>query len=135
MWLIWLQSSHFNPESLYELSYKIDERILLIVGIALEFGHLFEFGILYLMLILMILSFGGLTRQKEWFCFIIASVYGVIDEIHQIYVPYRSFSLLDLLKNMIGILAIWYFVHKSYFIKKSSLFGRKLKHFTSFLNQ
>jgi polysaccharide biosynthesis protein VpsQ len=135
MWLIWLQSSHFNPESIYELTYKVDERIFLLIGIALEFGHLFEFGILYFLLILMILSYGGLTIRKELMCFVIAVSYGLIDEIHQISVPYRSFSILDLLKNSIGTLAIWYIVHRSYFIKRKSQLGRKLKYFTVYINQ
>jgi polysaccharide biosynthesis protein VpsQ len=135
MWLIWLQSSHFNPDSFYELTYKINERILLMIGMALEFGHLFEFGILYFLLILMILSYSGLTKPKEWLCFFVAASYGLIDEIHQIVVPYRSFSLLDLLKNLIGIMAVWYIVHRSYFVRRNSIFGRKLKQFSIFLNQ
>jgi polysaccharide biosynthesis protein VpsQ len=135
MWLIWLQSSHFNPESIYELTYKIDERILLMIGMALELGHLFEFGILYFFLILMILSYGGLTNRKENLCIFFAASYGLLDEIHQIYVPYRSFSLLDLLKNILGILFIHYVIHKSYFNNRKSFFGRKLKYFSSFINQ
>jgi polysaccharide biosynthesis protein VpsQ len=134
MWLIWLQSSHFNPESIYELTYRIDERILLMVGMALEIGHLFEFGILYFLLIIMILSNGNLNRQKEFFCFIIATIYGLVDEIHQIFVPYRSFSLLDLLKNIIGIIVIWYTIHRSYFVKRNSTLGSKLKQFTTFIS-
>jgi polysaccharide biosynthesis protein VpsQ len=134
MWLIWLQSSHFNPESLYEFSYRIDERILLMIGMILEFGHLFEFGILYFLLIIMILSNGNLNRQKEFFCFIIAAIYGLIDEIHQIYVPYRSFSLLDLLKNIIGVIVIWYLIYRSYFVKRNSTFRIKLKQFKTFIN-
>ncbi|OOE14577.1 hypothetical protein UN64_05135 [Fictibacillus arsenicus] len=131
MWLIWLQSSHFNPESIYELTYTVDERILLMIGMALELGHLFEFGILYFLLILMILSYGSLTISKEWLCFFIAVSYGLIDEIHQIVVPYRSFSLLDLLKNLIGIIVVWYIIHRSYFVKRNS----KLKQLSTFLNQ
>jgi polysaccharide biosynthesis protein VpsQ len=134
MWLIWLQSSHFNPESIYELTYKIDERILLMIGMTLELGHLFEFGILYFLLILMILSYGGLTNRKKWMCIFFAASYGLLDEIHQIYVPYRSFSLLDLLKNTLGILVIYYVIHKSYFINRNSSFGRKLKHLSSLIN-
>jgi polysaccharide biosynthesis protein VpsQ len=135
MWLIWLQSSHFNPESIYELTYKIDERILLIIGLALELGHLFEFGILYFLLTIMIISYGSLTKSKEWLCFFVAASYGLIDEIHQIVVPYRSFSLLDLLKNLIGIIAVWFIVHRSYFVRRNSTFGSKLKQFSIFLNQ
>jgi polysaccharide biosynthesis protein VpsQ len=133
MWLIWLQSSYFNPESIYELTFKIDETVFLLIGIILELGHLFEFGILYLLSIIMMLSYGNLTRRKEWFCFFIAAGYGMIDEVHQIFVPYRSFSLIDLLKNLIGISVVWYVIHKSYFIKRNSTVGRKLKYFTTFV--
>jgi polysaccharide biosynthesis protein VpsQ len=135
MWLIWLQSSHFNPESIYTLSTSIDERILLLIGAMLELGHLFEFGILYFLLILMILSYGTLSKSKEWLCLIMALGYGIIDEIHQIYVPYRSFSVIDLLKDFFGVMAVWYIIHNSYFVKKSSFFGRNLKTFTAFLNK
>jgi polysaccharide biosynthesis protein VpsQ len=135
MWLIWLQSSSFNPESIYLLTYKMDEQIFLMIGMVLEFGHLFEFGILYFLLIMMILSYGRLTKQKEWFCLLVAASYGLIDEVHQIYVPYRSFSFVDLLKNLIGIAVVWYIVHQSYFVRRSSTFGQKLKLITTYLNQ
>jgi polysaccharide biosynthesis protein VpsQ len=133
MWLIWLQSSYFNPESIYALTYTMDEKVFLLIGMAFELGHLFEFGILYFLSIIMMLSYGILTRRKEWLCYFIAAGYGLIDEVHQIFVPYRSFSLVDLLKNLIGITVVWYIIHRSYFIKRNSPIGRKLKYFTTFV--
>ncbi|WNB92473.1 VanZ family protein [Bacillus sp. NEB1478] len=135
MWFIWLQSSYFNPESIYTLAINVDKRVLLLLGIILEAGHLFEFGILYMLLILMLLSFGLLTHNKEIFCFLIALIYGIIDEFHQIFVPFRSFSLFDLIKNAIGILVVWYIIHRSYFVKIKSKLGRKLKYMSTVINQ
>lgn len=125
MAIIWLQSSHFNPESVFALSSHINMTIIWFIGAGLEFAHFFEFGLLYLFLILLFLSFGELNSTKEIIAASLAIAYGVIDEIHQYFVPFRSFSYFDLLKNFIGVWIVWCVVHYNYY--KSSRFGASLR--------
>lgn len=129
MSIIWIQTSHFDPESVYMLSTQIDMRILLVIGAGLELAHLFEFGLLFLFLVLAFLIFGKLTPGKELLAAILAVGYGLVDEIHQYFIPFRSFSLFDLLKNGIGILVMWYFF-RSMYKEKHSRIGSFLKKIT-----
>jgi polysaccharide biosynthesis protein VpsQ len=107
MLLIWLQSSYFNPEILYYTSLTLDPRIILLAGLLLESLHLIEFGILYILIILFQLAFGYLSRRKELTAIILSFLYSVTDEVHQLFVPFRSFSVGDLIKNLLGILLMW----------------------------
>ncbi|WP_391557546.1 VanZ family protein [Robertmurraya sp.] len=129
MALIWLQTSNFDPESVYMLSTQIDMSILLLIGAGLELAHLFEFGLLYLFLVMAFLIFGKLSYKKEMFAVVLAIGYGFVDELHQYYIPFRSFSLVDLLKNCIGVWALWYVVHKKY-MNIRSRFGSLLRKIT-----
>ncbi|MED1863921.1 VanZ family protein [Fictibacillus nanhaiensis] len=132
MLFIWMQSSYFNPEEIFRLSAYVPYTILLAMGAAFELAHLFEFGVLYLLFILLLLSYGSLTRKKERLSFIAAFSYGVIDEVHQMFVPYRSASVVDLIKNTIGITVVWYIIHQHYFYKTKSVLGEKLRKVTAF---
>lgn len=129
MALIWIQTSNFDPESVYMLSAQIDMNILLLIGAGLELAHLFEFGLLYLFLVMAFLVVGKLSYKKELFAVVIAFGYGVVDELHQYYIPFRSFSLVDLMKNGIGVWALWYFTRRKYH-KSHSRFGNLLKRIT-----
>ncbi|MFC0476018.1 VanZ family protein [Robertmurraya beringensis] len=129
MALIWIQTSNFDPESVYMLSTQIDMSILLLIGAGLELAHLFEFGLLYLFLIMVFLIFGKLSYKKEMLAAVLAMGYGVIDELHQYFIPFRSFSLVDLLKNCIGVWSLWYLVHMKY-MNKRSRFGSLLRKIT-----
>ncbi|MGG1629485.1 VanZ family protein [Rossellomorea sp. NRS-1567] len=108
MILIWFQSSHFNPEIIYYTGLTLDPRIILFAGLLLESLHLIEFGILYVLIVLFQLSFGNLNRRKEITAIILSFLYSVTDEIHQLFVPFRTFSVGDLIKNLIGILIMWW---------------------------
>ena len=130
MSLIWMQSSHFDPESLAGISYSINKSVFLFIGASLEFAHLFQFGLLYLCLIIVFLSFGKLKTWQEAVAAIVALAYGIIDEIHQFYVPFRSFSLMDLLKDAIGIWIFWWVIHKNYYTNKKSKIGSWLRSFS-----
>lgn len=130
MSFIWIQSSYFDPESLAGFSSSLNPYVFLFFGVSLELAHLFQFGLLYLCLVIAFLSFGRLRTWLEVTAVIIALGYGIVDEIHQLYVPFRSFSVGDLLKDTIGVVVIWWVVHRSYFYKKSSKLGRWLKSVT-----
>lgn len=127
MFMIWIQSSHFNPESLSPISSTFNKTVFLIIGASLEFAHLFQFGLLYFFIILVCLSFGPLKRWQEVTAVIIALSYGIVDEVHQLFVPFRSFSIGDLVKDTIGILVSWWIIHRNYFNKDESKIGRWLK--------
>jgi len=127
MSFIWFQSSHFNPESLSAISISINKTVYLLIGASLELAHLFEFGILYLCIILVFLSFGTLRKWQEVIAAILALTYGLVDEIHQLYVPFRSFSLIDLLKDGIGVFSFWWVINRSYFYKQNSRIGQWLR--------
>lgn len=127
MSLIWIQTSRFDPESLTPISSTLNKSVYLLIGASLEFAHLFQFGLLYLCIILVFLSFGSLRRWQEVIGVIIALSYGLVDEIHQLYVPFRSFSVIDLLKDSIGVFVFWWWINYSYFYKKNSRVGQWLR--------
>jgi polysaccharide biosynthesis protein VpsQ len=111
--IIWIQSGYFNPESIHSIWTSIPPLVILFIGFGLELLHFIEFGILYFLMIVLALTFGPLNVKKETIAIAISVSYAVIDEIHQYYVPFRSFSLGDIIKDFIGIIVIWYFVRKS----------------------
>jgi polysaccharide biosynthesis protein VpsQ len=135
MYLIWQQTSHFDPESVSSLATILNPYMILAIGAALEFGHLFEFGILYFLLIMAFLSYGHLKMWMEILVLIISLFYGVMDEIHQLYVPFRSFSFVDLIKNAIGVVVIAILIHKKYFNSKGSRLARFSKNSTNFFKK
>lgn len=130
MVLIWQQSSHFNPGAVGDVLTMLNSVVIWVIGALFELAHLIEFGILYFCIILAFLCYGPLNKTKEVVAVIISGSYGLIDEIHQIFVPFRSFSLVDLLKDMIGVWAIWLLVHRYYYVKQESRFGVFLKRMT-----
>ncbi|MCJ8009138.1 VanZ family protein [Lederbergia wuyishanensis] len=131
MTFIWIQSSSFDPESVQNLSNYISSSLILFLGICFELAHLVEFGFLYLFLILAVLTFRRLDSRIEAICFAIAVLYGIVDEVHQHFVPFRSFSIVDLMKDVLGVYVIWYIIHVSYFKKKDSKIGTVLRKITN----
>ena len=125
--LIWMQSSYFDPGFIYILSSTIRIEILVLVGIGFELFHFFQFGILYLLIIFAFLSFGKFTKGMEILAVIISCSYGLLDEIHQMYVPFRSFSMGDLIKDAVGVLVISFIIHGSYFKKSRTKLGVLLR--------
>ncbi|WP_171016936.1 VanZ family protein [Pseudalkalibacillus caeni] len=130
MVFIWIQSSRFNPESVYSLSGRIPMEILLILGMCLELAHLFEFGLLYCLLIIALISIKPLTRAQNYLALLFSISYAALDEIHQHFVPFRSTSFEDLVKDMIGILLIWWIVKRTYIDKRSSRVGKLMTEIT-----
>jgi polysaccharide biosynthesis protein VpsQ len=120
MYAIWQQTSHFDPESVSGLSTVLNPFWILAIGIMLEIGHLFEFGILYFLLIIVFLSYGDLKKWMEVIVLTISLLFGITDEIHQIFVPFRSFSVIDLIKNAVGVIVIACIIHNKYFTNKRS---------------
>lgn len=76
--------------------------------------HLVEFAILYGLLVLAVFTSGRFPFKWNVACAVIAILYGLSDEIHQSFVPYRSATLIDFVKDMIGVLVVFYFVRRAH---------------------
>ncbi len=111
MALIWTLSS-FPADEFVALPDLSLDRIIK------ESLHLVEFGILYLLLALALYGNGQLTKKTSLLFAIIACLYGALDEIHQSFVPYRSATWIDLVKDVIGVTVAYYVVNRFYFLKK-----------------
>jgi VanZ family protein len=111
MALIWTLSS-FPADEFVALTDLSLDRIIK------ESLHLVEFGILYLLFALALYGNGQLTKKTSLLFAIIACLYGALDEIHQSFVPYRSATWIDLVKDVIGVTVAYYVVNRFYFLKK-----------------
>lgn len=89
--------------------------------------HLVEFGILYVLLVLALLTFKGLTRKRNIVLMFIASLYGITDEIHQYFVPSRSSTIIDVAKDIIGVLVASWIMYGAYHKKRLLKLGKLLR--------
>ncbi|WP_223701078.1 VanZ family protein [Sutcliffiella deserti] len=109
MALIWFLSS--NPaDAVIDTGFSWD-------GAFKESLHLIAFGILYVLFVLFFLVDGKLTMKMNILCAVLAISYGLVDEIHQSFVPERSATVIDFVKNTIGVLVAYYIIHQAYFGK------------------
>lgn len=93
-------------------------------GFIKESLHLVEFAILYFLFVVALGFNGKLTLRTSLIVALISCMYGAIDEIHQSFYPYRSASWFDLLKDCIGVAAVWGHIRFHYFHRKKSVFNR-----------
>ena len=104
---IWVMSS-MSSDAIVELpDSKWD-------GYIKESLHLVEFGILYLLLALALLTMRELNGTINVILILISCLYGLTDEIHQSFVPYRSATLIDLVKDVIGVLVASWILYGAY---------------------
>jgi len=94
--------------------------------------HLVEFAILYFLLVLAFLTMRGLTEKINLVCLFIASLYGITDEIHQSFVPYRSATLIDVVKDITGVLVVSWVMYGAYQKKRFLRLGRLLRRWEAF---
>ncbi|MEH7235247.1 VanZ family protein [Bacillus sp. JJ1562] len=80
--------------------------------------HLIEFGILYGLWVLFFLVQGKFTPKTSILAAALSIAYGFSDELHQYFVPYRSATVIDLVKDTIGVLVLFWIVKVSYFGEK-----------------
>jgi len=101
--IIWKMSSEVLVEGGIS-SFQISSTILHII----EFGG---FGIITFSAILSLVSFS----TSIYFTVAIGSLYGIIDEIHQLFVPGRVFSGYDMAADVIGVvlaILVWKVLEK-----------------------
>jgi VanZ family protein len=117
---IWIMSS-MPANALVELPLLSVDRFIK------ESLHLVEFGILYWLLVLALLTTNKFTPAASVICALFAGMYGIMDEIHQSFVPYRSATIIDAVKDWIGVCVSFYIVREVYFRKsKYTAIGKML---------
>jgi VanZ family protein len=89
--------------------------------------HLIEFAILYILLVLALLTMQGLSFKLNLVCLLIASFYGITDEIHQSFVPYRSATMIDVVKDITGVLVASWIMYGAYHNKRFPKLGKRLR--------
>lgn len=119
MAFIWHLSS--RPADAYV--YIVDDGI---DGFIKESLHLIEFAILYILSVLALAAHGKLTSATSIVVAVLSCFYGFIDEIHQSFVPYRSATLIDAVKDVIGVAVAWSYVSFTHFRKKPTIFSNTL---------
>ncbi len=107
--------------SIFEKHNKICWLLVIVIAVAIFYISTLTFGpthtgssiksFLYHFFSFFFLAFfllPALVRGKSKFLILItiilAILYGISDEVHQIFVPFRYFSFLDILTNSLGIL-------------------------------
>jgi len=76
--------------------------------------HIGEFGLFSMFLML-----GFYPKVKSYFLIMISILYGILDEIHQYFVPTRFFDVVDILCNIIGsMLGVFIYFFLKYIFTK-----------------
>jgi VanZ family protein len=110
MVLIWILSS--NPsDAIVDTKLSFDHLLK-------ESLHLIEFAILYWLLAFAFLSHNKWSEKTSLIAAIIAILYGLTDEIHQSFVPYRSATVIDFIKDTIGVVVSYLIAKRIYFNKR-----------------
>ncbi|WP_254778836.1 MULTISPECIES: VanZ family protein [unclassified Bacillus (in: firmicutes)] len=109
MALIWMMSSLPSNQFVELPASDVDHFMK-------ESLHLIEFGILYMLFVVAVLSTGReLTPRLNMVLALISILYGLTDEIHQSFYPYRSSTLIDFVKDTIGVSVGYFFVSRALF--------------------
>ena len=106
---IFLTSAHTNPADMlpsFLVRFLWDttlfgQRLFFLLG---PLGHAFNFAVLALLLAWALTTNDILSPEKFRLALIISVLYALSDEIHQIFVPTRTFQIRDLIVDAIGAL-------------------------------
>lgn len=110
MILIWVLSS--NPaDAFVKTPFSFDSLLK-------ESLHLIEFAILYWLIAFAFMVNGKWTERASMIAACIAILYGLTDEIHQSFVPARSATVIDFVKDTIGVGVSYLIAKKKFFTKK-----------------
>lgn len=74
--------------------------------------HLIEFAVLYLLWVIAFIAGGRFSRQTNRMAAVMSVLYGFIDEFHQYFVPFRSATITDLLKDTVGVVIAYLIIKK-----------------------
>jgi VanZ family protein len=97
-----------NPDPYRALPEGWPDGVFELIGSIL---HFFEYSLLAFLLARALVWRGTVTLQLLWTAFVLSAFYALSDEIHQVFVPGRTFQLLDLGLDFTGSLAgLWLYV-------------------------
>ncbi|MGE6754828.1 VanZ family protein [Rossellomorea sp. NPDC071047] len=128
MILIWIMSSNPDDAVIRFPDNQLDRFIK-------ESLHLIEFGILYGLFVVALLAHGKLRFTLNFTVALIAIFYGFVDEIHQSFVPYRSATMIDAAKDLIGVTVLFWIVNRTYFKNPDHPLTRKMKKLEAYLKK
>ncbi|WRP06413.1 VanZ family protein [Rossellomorea aquimaris] len=128
MILIWIMSSNPDDAVIRFPDNQLDRFIK-------ESLHLIEFGILYGLFVVALLAHGKLRFTLNFTVALVAIFYGFVDEIHQSFVPYRSATMIDAAKDLIGVTVLFWIVNRTYFKNPDHALTRKMKKFEAYLKK
>jgi len=102
--LIFYISSRADLSPLVEPFFKHTDKIL----------HIFEFGFLCFLIIRALAASIKNFSTKQIYChaLIFSIIYGIMDEVHQSFVPGRTMTIPDIIADIIGCVAIIFILHK-----------------------
>lgn len=123
---IWIMSS-LPSNAVVELPILSVDRFIK------ESLHLVEFAILYLLFVGASLTTKSFTPAMSLAFALAAGCYGILDEVHQSFVPYRSATIIDAVKDWTGVIVCWYLVRGAYFQGRFTRLGRFMKRFEGHL--
>jgi len=112
MIFVWILSS-LPSDAIIDTNYSFDNAFK-------ESLHLIEFGILYGFWVLFLLVLNKFNLKTNVIVAVISILYALTDEIHQSFIPYRSATVIDFIKDTIGVLVLFWIVRKYYFSEKPS---------------
>ncbi|PMC37411.1 hypothetical protein CJ195_11690 [Bacillus sp. UMB0899] len=107
MAFIWTLSS-FPADAIVDTQLSFD-------ALLKESLHLIEFAILYWLIAFAFMAHGKWTEKASMFAAIIAIFYGLTDEIHQSFVPARSATIIDFIKDTIGVAVSYWIAKRKFF--------------------
>ena len=118
MIFVWILSS-LPSDAIIDTNYSFDNAFK-------ESLHLIEFGILYGFWVLFLLVLNKFNLKTNVIVAVISILYALTDEIHQSFIPYRSATVIDFIKDTIGVLVVFWIVRRFYFSEKPSKVKRLL---------
>ncbi|WP_226675577.1 VanZ family protein [Rossellomorea aquimaris] len=128
MILIWIMSGNPDDAVLRIPDEGVDRFVK-------ESLHLVEFGILYGLFVIALLAHGKLRFTLNFAVALIAIFYGFVDEIHQSFVPYRSSTMIDAAKDLIGVTVLFWIVNRTYFRNPDHALTKAMKRLEDYLKK
>lgn len=110
MALIWILSSH-PADAIVNTPFSFDTLLK-------ESLHLIEFAILYWLIGFAFIAHNKWSERASILAAMVAILYGLTDEIHQSFVPSRSATVIDFVKDTMGVVVSYIIVKLKFFKQK-----------------
>lgn len=113
MSLIWFLSS-YPSNAVIDTGLSFDNTLK-------ESLHIVEFAVLYCLCILALLTWRKLTPKTNFIVAMMSVFYGLSDELHQFFIPSRSCTLVDFLKDLTGVLVAWLIIRRAFTVPEGRI--------------